>query len=391
LKTKQSAPPAVSPAVTAGFKPPGLRFEVLDAARGIGALLVIVGHYHGTLWPERGGFITQSSGYLVVDVFFLLSGFVLAHAFFDKPGFDYREFAKKRVFRLWPLHMATLCLYVLLMLLAGDPISEKGLLLNILLLHNVGMGHWPMIGFNYPSWSLSVELVSNLVVGLIILAIPSRRWNTLALAALSLASVTLIVLTVENLDLHTRNVLGFVNTGLLRCFITFPLGILTYRLFMARRSWFAHSSPAYSVLVGVLIAVFFVTLCVPGRALTDLLYIPFYALIIMLLASPGPLWTRYLSQFRFLGSISFSVYLIHAPVLKFMQEIAFWPRDYAAGLVIAIALSLILGTAAHYTIERPSYDWFTRRWSKQTQNSSPVPAAGLPGLACEKPKRARSA
>ena len=389
MKITQTDPAPASSAAIPDSKPLGLRFEVLDAARGIGAILVIVGHYHGTLWPERGGFITQSSGYLVVDVFFLLSGFVLAHAFFDKPGFNYWEFAKKRVFRLWPLHMATLGLYVLLMLLAGDPISEKGLLLNILLLHNVGMGHWPMIGFNYPSWSLSVELVSNLVVGLIVLAIPSRRWNTLALAGMSLASVTLIVLTVENLDLHTRNVLGFVNTGLLRCFITFPLGILTYRLFMARRSWFEHASPAYSALVGILIAIFFVTLCVPGRALTDLLYIPFYALIIMILASPGPFWTRYLSQFRFLGSISFSVYLVHAPVLKCMQEIDFWPRDYAAGLIIAIGLSLILGTAAHYGLERPSYDWLSQRWSKQAKRT--VPEAARPSITCEKAKRARSA
>lgn len=389
MKTNLAPRSGVSPVTTTGSRPSGLRFEVLDAARGIGAILVIVGHYHGTLWPDRGGFITQSSGYLVVDVFFLLSGFVLAHAFFDKPGFNYWEFTKKRIFRLWPLHMVTLGVYVLLMLLAGDPISEKGLLLNILLLHNVGMGHWPMIGFNYPSWSLSVELVSNLVVGLIVLAIPSRRWNTLALAGMSLASVTLIVLTVENLDLHTRNVLGFVNTGLLRCFITFPLGILTYRLFMARRSWFEQASPVYTVLVGLLIAIFFVTLCIPGRALTDLLYIPLYVLVIMVLASPGPFWTRYLSQFRFLGSISFSVYLVHAPILKFMEEVRFWPEDYATGLVIAIGLSLLLGTATHYGFERPSYDWLTRHWSKQVRKN--IPADGSPVIACKKAKQARSA
>lgn len=336
------------------------RFIALDGLRGIGALLVIFGHYNGELWLERDSFIFSSSAYLVVDIFFLLSGFVLAHAFYDKPDFGFWHFVKRRAFRLWPLHLATLAAFALIMYFCGDPIDGQALLLNILLLHNVGIGDWVLSGFNYPSWSLSVELAANLVVAGIILAIPDRRLNTLVLAMVSLCCAALLFFTVPNLNLHTQNLFGFVNTGLLRCFITFPMGILAYRLFTARRSWFEHTSWLHAVFIGALIAGILATLCLPGQSRKDLLYLGFYGFAIMFLASPGPFWTAALGRLRWLGDISFAVYLVHMVVLKLMKEIPFWPHDYLTGLIIAWCLSIALGALAHYMIERPCYSRLTR-------------------------------
>ncbi|ABI76943.1 acyltransferase family protein [Hyphomonas neptunium ATCC 15444] len=350
--------------------PQGPRFIVLDAVRGIGALLVIFGHYHFELWPEVNSFIISSSGHLVVDVFFLLSGFVLAHAFYDKPSFNFWEYAKKRVFRLWPLHVVTFIACAVIMFWAGDPISEKGLLLNFVLLHNIGIGDWSTNSFNYPSWSLSVELVANMVVGLIILAIPNRRWNSAILAGLILLSATILFFTVENLDQHARNVLGVVNTGLLRGFISFPLGILAYRFFTTHRAWFDRTSVLRSIWIGFLAVVLLATFCLPVANRVDFLYLPFYAFMIMVLASPGAFWEGVLSRFRILGTLSFAMYVVHMIVLKIMEQIPFWPQEYVAGLFVAWALSIALAAFAHYKIERPSYAWLTRHMSNPPAGNS---------------------
>lgn len=362
---------------------------MLDALRGIGALLVIYGHYHFELWPDRGGLITSSRGYLVVDVFFLLSGFVLAYAFYDRPSFDIWEFTKKRAFRLWPLHLASLFCFVLVMYLSGDAINELGLLLNVLLLHNAGFGDWHTNAFNYPSWSLSVELIVNLALAVVILAIPNRRWNTLLLAALGLISAAILFFTVDSLNKQVSNVFGFLNIGLLRGFITMPMGILAYRIFAAHRDWFERESRLRTLGVGVLLLLFVATLSLPSPYKTDFLYLPLYGAVILLLASPGTFWTGIARQFRFLGEISFAMYIGHMIVLKIMKETGFWPQDYVPGLLFAWGLSILLAIVAHHAIEKPAYDWLTRRWCKSpapTANAAYQPAEtrSAPALAKEK-------
>lgn len=345
--------------------------------RGIGALMVIYGHYHFELWPDRGGLILGSRGYLVVDVFFLLSGFVLAHAFYDRPTFDLWDFIKKRAFRLWPLHLASLFCFALLMYFSGDPINGVGLLLNVLLLHNVGFGDWQMNAFNYPSWSLSVELIVNVALAFVILAIPNRRWNTLFLAGLSATSAAILFCTVENLNLQVSNVLGVLNTGLLRGFITLPLGILAYRFYTAHKAWFERESILRTIGVGILLFLFVASLSLPSPYKTDFLYLPFYAAIILVCASPGAFWTGIARHFRFLGEISFAMYIGHMIVLKIMKETGFWPHDYVLGLLFAWALSILLAIFAHHRIEKPSYDWLTRRTCKPAARKS-LPAGSTP-------------
>ncbi|MFN7056812.1 acyltransferase family protein [Hyphomonas sp.] len=343
----------------------GLRFEGLDAARGIGALLVVFGHYNFEMWPERHFFTNQSSGYLVVDVFFMLSGFVLAHAFFDRPEFRFRDYAAKRIFRLWPLHMATLMAFAVLMLWNADPVSLKGFALNAMMLHNVGVGDLSMVGFNYPSWSISVEFVSNLVIGALLIAVPGRWLGNVMLAGICIVSAAILFATVPHLDRQLQNVFGGVNTGLLRGFVSFPLGILAYRFFSAQRGWFEQTSIARTVLIGLAILLFFTTLCIPGRSKADIAYLPFYALFITLIACPGPFWMAVFRPFLWLGKISFALYMVHMLVIKAMRETGAWPQDYAAGLAAVILVSVLLAAGAHYGVERPTYDVLNGIWSRR--------------------------
>lgn len=354
-------------------KPKGLRFEGLDALRGIGAPLVVYAHYTSEFWPYGENYLLHTSIYLLVDVFFLLSGFVLAHAFYDRANFNIWEFTKKRIFRLWPVHMLTLVVMSVLLVLVGDHVFKSGFLLNALMLHNVGLSERYLVWINFPSWSISVEFVTNLLVAVLVLAIPNKRWNSIALTALCVTSATILFFTVDNLGVFTENLFGGLNTGLLRGTVTILLGILAYRFFIANRSWFERTSLLRTVIFGVLLAAFFVTLFVPGKSIeTDLLYLAIYTMLILALANPGPFWMPMLLRFRFLASISFSLYMVHMIVIRFMFEVPFWPRDFFVGLGIALLISIVLAALIHYKVERPAYDWLVRRWS------NPSPGTSLP-------------
>ena len=80
---------------------PRVRFEALDSLRGIAALGVAWGHFYG---PPIAGGTRQFAFYLLVDLFFVLSGFVLAHRYLDEMldrRVTLKEFAVHRFARLW--------------------------------------------------------------------------------------------------------------------------------------------------------------------------------------------------------------------------------------------------------------------------------------------------
>lgn len=374
MDSPATASAAAAPAQT--HKPAKLRFDGLDCARGTFAYLVLLGHYNAEVFPELDTFTKFASTYLAVDLFFLLSGFVLTHAYFDRPNFRLWDFTKQRIFRLWPLHMATLLGFLALMLLAGDDVNWIGFALNVLLLHNIGIGDWDMVGFNYPSWSLSVEFVANLVVAALFVLVPGRRWNSLMLACISTACAVILYFNYSSLDLQLSNVFTVVNAGLLRCTMTFTAGILAYRFFRANQAWFERTSTPRNVIYGVLLVAFLATLCIPGRNKIDFLYVGFYFIVLLILANPGPFWMKVFAPTRFLGDIAFSLYMVHMLVVKALKEFYIWPYDYLTGLAIIVVVSTPLAFAAFHWIERPSYTWLNNRWrSSSAAKRKSVPIA----------------
>src|SRR5947209_1332724 len=159
----------------------------LTPLRGIAALWVVLFHfcwYFPAIHPERyTGAVYK--GYLAVDLFFVLSGFVITHVY--KEGFAqrvtawrYRDFLKARVARIYPLHIAVLLLFVATAIaeraatyaLKGsvEPIplmgerSLGGLLANLVMLH----GLWAReLSWNDPSWSISLEFLAYLLFPLL--------------------------------------------------------------------------------------------------------------------------------------------------------------------------------------------------------------------------------
>ncbi len=134
------------------------RFGQLDAMRFVFALVVVVVHTVGFR-------LTLIHGAFAVDFLVVLSGFVLSHALIARGGLDGgREFTWARLARLYPLHLAAL---VWLVCLVGLPSHAPGsdypsFVLNLLLLQGLGFGGAD--AWNFPSWSISVEFLINILV-----------------------------------------------------------------------------------------------------------------------------------------------------------------------------------------------------------------------------------
>jgi peptidoglycan/LPS O-acetylase OafA/YrhL len=122
-----------------------------------------------TFWPNLAGApqtAVVAKGYLGVELFFVLSGFILSHVYLQAAGekrFSYRGFLWARIARVYPLHLATLigvgglaaAALIAGMSVDANVLSWSSLPANLLMLHAWGLA--PVAGWNHPSWSISAE------------------------------------------------------------------------------------------------------------------------------------------------------------------------------------------------------------------------------------------
>ncbi len=180
------------------------RFEALDGLRGIAAVMVAALHAREVagLGGPLTGWLTASGAYLCVDFFFVLSGFVLAAAYANRltTRGDVVAFTLARIGRLWPLHAAALAAVGLILAFGGsatvaravataglDVTFDRASLIGHLLLVQT-FGLVPNASWNFAAWSISVELWTNVLFALMLVAYPrARRLWTLALGLGALA------------------------------------------------------------------------------------------------------------------------------------------------------------------------------------------------------------
>ena len=168
------------------------RFEALDSLRGVCAVLVVMFHMPvASHWRDWG--LVQHA-YLFVDYFFVLSGFVIAHAYANrlKSGRDAGRFMVRRFGRIWPLHLLMLGAFVLLELArlifhfdGAVPFtrdrSVEAIFSNLLLVQAWRVH--PYLTWNGPAWTLSAEWACYLIFAGLVLIAPRRfRWIGLVLA-----------------------------------------------------------------------------------------------------------------------------------------------------------------------------------------------------------------
>lgn len=339
--------------------PPDLRS--LTTLRFLAALWVVL----FAAWPHLDvGFVPTAvtKGYLGVEVFFVLSGFILSHVYLEAAGsgegFSYRGFLWARIARVYPLHLVTLAGMIALgagATIAGLAVSDslldwRSLPAHLSLTHAWGLA--ASAAFNHPSWSISAEWFAYL-------SFPAFAWAAWrmrarpVLATAAAAGAALVLYTVF------EPVAGFSLTeatfrwGALRIVPCFALGCALYlvhrRAPVPHAGWLAAASAA-GLLACASLALWdpLVVLCAGGLIL---------GLGGLDNARAGLLASK---AAVYLGEISYSVYMVCAPVLLLGVNVAARltgaddKRLHVIVWLAVLALIPVAAAATYHLVERPA-------------------------------------
>ncbi|MCJ2188567.1 acyltransferase family protein [Novosphingobium beihaiensis] len=347
--------------------PARAHLDALTGIRGLAAWLVVFYHIRLSLRDLVPGFVIDGlgKGYLAVDLFFMLSGFVLWYNYGARLSSggagQWRAFYQRRLARIWPLHAVILaaCVGFALLLAAtgrqapGMPFAQ--LPLHILLVQN--WGFTSALAWNDPSWSISTEFAAYLVFPLIVALAP---WERLRLPALTGLSVLLLGALAGLFAYAGKSSLGddISHLGLGRCLLEFWLGNCACLIWqrLPRGGWIATGCAAGAAAL--------LAACL-GAGVAEIWFVP-AALLLALLALLGlslgrGVVVKALSSrpLVYLGEISYATYLAHFLLFK-LYKLAFVDAslqlDWTA-LGGFAALLFAVSAFLYHGLEKPAQRW----------------------------------
>jgi len=332
----------------------------LTGLRGAGALWVFFHHVNLFGFGTNKGNHLLAIGYVGVDLFFLLSGFVMCASKWQALAAPdlraYGRFVAERITRLYPTNAAVLVLFAIAASLypaiwdgtAAYASSSASFTSSLFLLQ-----FWlplPLGAWNLPSWSVSAEIGAYLALPALLACLRLVRRPRLAVAAAAvlLLAFVLILVVAGVPDLNVK-----VRGGLLRLVFEFTAGGF---LFVAWRQGFR-----LPVRTATLAAVLLLVAAAQPQLLgANFLFLPAFALILLLCAQEqGPFALLLASRPAVaLGRISYSLYLVHWPVLMVWSRAFGMQHGGPHGLPMLpalTALALLLAVAIHLAVEAPSH------------------------------------
>jgi peptidoglycan/LPS O-acetylase OafA/YrhL len=339
-------------------------FHSLDALRGIAALAVLFLHGTELLSP---GFVPQSAS-LAVDLFFILSGFVLAHAYDERLSsgrMSWRDFMAVRLIRLYPMILVGTALGGAVLMLGKfhqthriEPLIDLLVFLGSALLVPVGfaMGAANLQAYplNNPVWSLFFELAVGALYGTRFGRL-GKRWiiQVLAVSALCLI-VSAILWKGTFAQIGFASPLSFL-LGFVRVSYPFWAGVALYR-FAALRLL-----PSPPVLVLCLILGSILTLPFDGKLLS-LTIVLFVFPAIVALGARAKVHAHLIRFCSVLGELSYPVYLIHQPVFRIIRNLQtvspVTVRPWA-GLLLGCLISVVGSQLLLTFYDKPVRKWLT--------------------------------
>ncbi|MBB1285079.1 acyltransferase [Flavisolibacter sp. BT320] len=286
-------------------------FEILDGLRGVAALAIVVFHFMEWVFTDFSkNFIGH--GFLAVDFFFCLSGFVIGYAYDDRiRQMGTGEFFKSRLIRLQPLVVLGAVLGLLAFFLDpfAPPIVYDWTRILLLFAASVFLIPLPLMedrafnlfGLNAPAWSLFWEYVANIVYALVLYKVGRRSLPLLLLiAAAALCFVSY----------RAGNLLGgwskdnFLDGGA-RVAYSFLAG-----LFLYRSNWIIRNRLGFPGLA-VLLTLAFLMPWTKWNWLTEALVVLFYFPLLVSLGAGSSLSPQWKTLCRFSGNISYPLYMTH--------------------------------------------------------------------------------
>lgn len=346
----------------------------LDALRIVAAVAVVLLHYAEYTKDHpaaRFVFVHVQHFNLFVDLFFVVSGFVIAAQYLQKVGtpFAIGRFLWRRMARIYPLHLLTLAFYLLVAailhtgLARGDnpvryPLSD--LPAQLLLLHAV-IGE--RLTFNFPSWSLSAEMVCYLLFPLLAFVAARRRALVLLFVAAVLIGNTLYAGVTD-----TGPWTDWINRGgAWRALPSFALGLALYVFRTELCRWPGARLPLTPVVLAFIML---------GSFFSDALALAAVYAIVILAIRADLTQQRTLLSWTGVGrwsDLTYSIYMLHVPVATVVLTIAgrvlsaFVPNARLTLVPIALGMLAVVSHLTYRYFETPIrhylYDLFDRRHS----------------------------
>ena len=319
-------------------------FHTLDGLRGVAAIAVAFRHI-----PDNAVAAWTPESYLAVDLFFVLSGFVLAHAYGARlaAGMTIGRFAVVRLIRLYPLYLVASLITLALVLVPAwprhyhpPPRSLRTVVLALLFVPTVAPGEqiglYPLVG---PAWSLFFEFAVNLAFAAIATRLDARR-----LALIVAGGAVFLVATTAHfgsLDVGWSQSNAWGGFG--RVGFAFFAGVAAHRLWAAGAlPWLRL--PAWLAAVAV-VAMFHVEPRAPAAWDTLLVLGAMPALVLASARAAPPPWLA--RPFALLGLASYAVYVLTNPVDQWVETLLPWREvDRFAGLGTAGAVALVAAIVA---------------------------------------------
>ncbi|WP_345330582.1 acyltransferase [Mucilaginibacter defluvii] len=343
-------------------------FNTLDGLRGIAAIAVVIFHFMEITIPDyKDSFIAHA--YLAVDFFFCLSGFVIAYAYDQRLAkIGIKNFITLRLIRLHPLVLIGAVIGLLAFVF--DPFNNLyGKYQNstfMLFLSSLLMIPYPLVHERYfnlfhlnpPTWSLLWEYIANICYAVFLVKIRSKLLWILTLVAAG----TLIFEAQRSGNLAVGwggdNIIG----GGIRVFFSFLVGILVYR-----SGWIIYTKLSF-LPVGLLLLITFLIPFSAFNRVVDPLIVIIYFPFVVALGAGARLPALQNKLCRFLGDISYPLYIIHYPFIWLFMSYVEKLKPSLYGQTIVIVFSTLLLILLAYIILKmadiPIRVWLKKRMTK---------------------------
>lgn len=372
----------ISSSAFADTKP---HYELLDGLRGVAALLVVFYHiFEGFSFAGGGTLITViNHGYLAVDFFFILSGFVIGYAYDDrwKKNMTLKGFFKRRLIRLHPMIIMGAIIGCIAFFVQGGVkwdgthVATSAVMLALLLAmcfipaypgagYDV-RGNGEMFSLNGPSWSLFFEYIGNILYALFIHRLSNKALTVLVIL-LGLGLSWFALFDVVGYGMigvgWTLDGLNFWG-GMLRMLFPFTLGMLisrNFRPFKIRGAFWICSI----ILLGLF--------CVPyieGKSpvclngVFEMICIAVVFPLLVCMGASGKTTDKQSTTIcKFLGDISYPLYAIHYPIMYIFYSWLIEKQLYTLEDTWPVAAVVYFGSIALAYVCLKLYDEPVRRW-----------------------------
>ena len=310
----------------------GFNFQTLDLLRGLAAFAVLTFHYRhfyllkNDSWVEKyevaiqPGYKTLSilytHGAQAVQLFWVISGFVLSHSYLTKNR-SKKDFYLSRFSRLYPLHFLTLIVVTILQLISLAILNHsqiygnndlKHFLLNVFFIPDIGFEDG--YSFNGPIWSVSVELLAYLVFGLVSGLAIRYKFIPVCIIGISIVIAISNSSTFLNFDMNSAVLYffcGVVSYQLLNKFkdvIILILGITLLLVYFLLKSFEIHQLDSTDLFWRI--------------ARHDYFIVILFVSILLIISSLEFIYKSHLTSLSkfstWIGDLTYSTYLLHVPI-----------------------------------------------------------------------------